>query len=70
MEWKKIPKDKDGFFIEDDTMYELLPIIVCKEYDGIYFFEYVDEDNWHDSVSDFSKASYKYYMPCEPIPND
>ena len=68
MEWKNIPKDKDGLFIEDGTMYEQLPVIVCRDYDGVYEMEYIDADSWPYAANDLDDECYKYYMPCAPIP--
>lgn len=65
MEWKRIPKDKFGFFEDNGTMCAELPIIVAEEYDEDMYpiLHYVDEENWWDSLSDFSRSSYKYYLP-------
>ena len=50
-------------------MYSHLPILVVFDYeDGMYpTIDYVDEGNWSDAVSDFSKEACKYWMPCEKI---
>lgn len=69
--WKKIKKDKDGFFDEESGLYEELPIIVAEvaEYEQP-IMHYVDEEAWFDIVADLSRARYKYYMKCEPCPSD
>lgn len=67
--WQEIPKDKHGFY--DDlkkNLYDELPIIVCCNHDGMYpILEYIDKDNWADSVSDLSKPKYHYYMKVQPL---
>lgn len=67
--WQPIPKDKDGFFDEESDLYEQLPIIVRNDYDeGMYpILEYIDRENWFDTISDLNKESYKYYIQVEPI---
>lgn len=65
--WKEIPKDEYGFFDDDSDLYEKLPIIVAEIDDGIIFCHYVNQDNWHDIVSDFSKESFKFYTEVEHI---
>lgn len=57
----KIPKDKDGLFVDDGTMFIQLPIYVIDEDDGTQ--ELVDKDNWIDWLSDFNKQRFKYYYP-------
>lgn len=72
MKWRKIDKDKDGFLTSKGSsdMYHHLPIVVVNEYDeGMYpDVEYVDKENWYDSVSDFSKEGYKWWMPVDTLP--
>lgn len=69
MEWKKIPKDKAGFFDEDSNLYELLPIVITEHISGLYpILHYVDEDNWHDTLADLSRSRFKYYAQCEVLP--
>ena len=60
MNRKEIPKDKDGLFVNDGTMYNELPIYVFNEDDGTQ--ELVDKENWIDWLSDFNKERYKFYM--------
>ena len=68
---KEIPKDKHGFFDEDSDLYEQLPIYVLEMYEGlVYAVHYVDEENWIDSVADFSRPRFKYYMKATPIKED
>lgn len=64
-----IERDRDGFLAIgfDDIMYASLPIIVMRciseEWED-YDFEYIDENNWHESRADLEKAEYKYYFKC------
>lgn len=70
--WHKIEKDKDGFVTDYtlDTMYGFLPIIVASVEEGMYpCLEYIDKENWGDSVRDFSKARYKYWKPTKVFPD-
>ena len=51
MEWKKIPKDKNGFFDEESDLYDNLPIIVTEHHEGMYpTLHYIDNDNWHETL--------------------
>lgn len=68
MEWKKIPKDKDGFFDEESDLYDNLPIIVTEHHKDLYpTLHYIDKDNWHDTLSDLSRCRFKYYCKCNEI---
>lgn len=63
----------EGFITESclDEMYAHLPILVVYMWDGMYpTFDYVDEENWHDSLSYFSKEECKYWMPFEKLMED
>lgn len=65
VEWKPIPKDKDGFFDERSNLYDELPIIVAETWYGeISELFYVDKESWFDYVADLSRPSVKYYLPC------
>ena len=70
-EWKKIIKDNHGFATDSGLleMYSHLPILVASIYDDESYptIEYVDEENWSDSVSDFSKEKYKFWATTQPI---
>lgn len=70
MEWKKIPKDVNGLYNEEEsTMYEELPIIVVEENWGTYpFLHYVDEDSWYDFIKEFSRPYFNYYAKCNELP--
>lgn len=70
MEWKKIPKDVNGLYNEEEsTMYEELPIIVVEENCGAYpFLHYVDEDSWYDFINEFSRPYCNYYAKCNELP--
>lgn len=70
MEWKKIPKDVNGLYNEEEsTMYEELPIIVVEESCGTYpFLHYVDEDSWYDFIKEFSRPHFNYYAKCNELP--
>ena len=68
--WKAIPKDKYGLFEDDGTMYADLPIIVYEEdkANESFYIHYVDEENWQESVADFNRERFRYYLPCPPVP--
>lgn len=70
-EWKKIIKDNHGFATLSGLleMYSHLPILVASIIDGESYpkIEYVDEENWSDSVSDFSKKKYKFWAITQAI---
>lgn len=70
MEWKKIPKDVNGLYNEEEsTMYEELPIIVVEENWGSYpFLHYVDKDSWYDFIKEFSRPYCNYYAKCNELP--
>lgn len=71
MEWKKIPKDVNGLYNEEEsTMYEELPIIVVKENCGAAypFLHYVVEDSWYDFIKEFSRPYCNYYAKCNELP--
>lgn len=70
MEWKKIPKDVNGLYNEEEsTMYEELPIIVVEENWGSYpFLHYVDEESWYDFIKELSKPRFSYYAKCNELP--
>lgn len=61
LDGKLITKDNDGLFDDDGTMYDDLPFYVLDEEDETLYL--VDEDNWFDWFSDFSKERFKYYYP-------
>ncbi len=67
-----IKRDHDGFLAigEDEVLYVSLPIIVMRciseEWEE-YMYEYIDEDNWHESLGDLEKAEYKYYFKCPDL---
>ena len=73
-EWKPIPKDKSGFFDETSDLYDELPIIIMYVYGDVHdedtIMYYIDEGNWHDTLSDFSNPHCKLYMPCGKIPTE
>lgn len=64
-----ILKDNSGLFKLDEKMYDSLPILVIYYYDHLPIIEYVDEDNWADSIADFSKPECKHYIPFIKITN-
>jgi len=70
MEWKKIPKDVNGLYNEEEsTMYEELPIIVVEENCGTYpFLHYVDKESWYDFIKEFSRPYFSYYAKCNELP--
>lgn len=66
-EWRLIIKDEFGFATDPilDEMYRNLPILVASFEEGMNpTVEYIDKDNWSDSVSDFNKPRYKAWMSC------
>ena len=61
-----IPKDKDGFWDEqNDTMFDSLPILVFNEYNG--WGEIIDKDNWGDWLDYFNISMYKHYIKIKEI---
>lgn len=61
LDGKLITKDNNGLFIDNGTMYDNLPFYVLDEEDETLYL--VDEDNWFDWFSNFSKERFKYYYP-------
>lgn len=70
-EWNEIKVDKHGFITDEcrDEMYSHLPILIAFVYDDESYpiIDYVDAENWSDSVSDFSKEACRYWATTQAI---
>ena len=60
--WKEIPKDKDGFFDDNSDLYDRLPIIITEEFKDFINLYYIDKENWHETVADFSRQRFVHYI--------
>ena len=65
--WRKIPKDKHGFFDEESDLYDKLTIIITEKLDEYVTLHYIDEENWHDTLPDLNRQRFAYYIEVEPF---